>query len=541
MTGIGNSHIQVTALPEAQIWFDQGLSLLHDFWGYESTKAFEQSVRTDPNCAMCYWGLFKILYRGANADNTYALAALADAKRLSKHLTRSERLYIAAADAELDDSDSGRQRQVQIFQELIKHDPNDVEASVFLAIALDDGFTDDDQPKPGTKQSMAVLQNILHKVPNDSAANHYWIHAVERSSHPEQALQSARLVGELAPNSGHMVHMPGHIYFRLGDYAEAERWFAASTEVDEHYMQDQHVSPDDDWNYVHNLMYSITNLMEEGKFQAATTLSGALPNARGHLSASLYPWLARDQITRINDRLPVALRTGDWKAALELLRGAPRPAHPPHLRMLAEELTSFCAGMDALDRNDLTEANSQAQQLDALLWRMQSERTHQPGAPHMQSMPNDLQHMQMATVSPDADLDPILKNMSVASLELRAGLLLLKADTQAAKETYARAMKEEHQLGYHEPPFYIRPVGETEGSALIQAHDYVDAKAAFLEALRERPHSGLALFGVARCDELAGDKTAAKTDYEAFLQAWANADRDASQVPLAKAALANLG
>ena len=104
------------------------------------------------------------------------------------------------------------------------------------------------------------------------------------------------MLASLAPTSGHMVHMPGHIYYRLGNYAEAERWFSASTAADEHYMQEQHVGPDDDWNYVHNMMYSIANLMEQGRFADANALSDHLAAARGHLSASLYIWSARDQM-----------------------------------------------------------------------------------------------------------------------------------------------------------------------------------------------------------------------------------------------------
>ncbi len=78
---------------------------------------------------------------------------------------------------------------------------------------------------------------MLKDAPNDSAANHYWIHAMEPSNHPERAIPSAALLASLAPTSGHMVHMPGHIYYRVGDYASADRWFTASTEADERYMR----------------------------------------------------------------------------------------------------------------------------------------------------------------------------------------------------------------------------------------------------------------------------------------------------------------
>ena len=87
------------------------------------------------------------------------------------------------------------------------------------------------------KEYLTILQSVLKDEPNNSAANHYWIHALEASPHPEEALHSAEILGSLAPNSGHMVHMPGHIFFRVGDYARAEKAFTASMEVDKRYMQ----------------------------------------------------------------------------------------------------------------------------------------------------------------------------------------------------------------------------------------------------------------------------------------------------------------
>ena len=121
---------------------------------------------------------------------------------------------------------------------------------------------------PAEKVLLAVLEGVLKDYPDDSAANHYYIHRLEASDHPEKALRSAEILGRLAPGSGllgHMVHMPGHIFFRVGDYARAEKAFADSLEVDERYIREQHVDPDNNWNYVHNLMYYVADLLEEGK------------------------------------------------------------------------------------------------------------------------------------------------------------------------------------------------------------------------------------------------------------------------------------
>ena len=209
--------------------------------------------------------------------------------------------------------------------------------------------------------------------PNSSAANHYWIHAVEASPHPEQALHSAEILPGLAPTSGHMVHMPGHIFYRTGDYARAQAAFASSAAADERYMQAQHVQVDDDWNYVHNLMYAIANLMEEGKMQEATALSAKLAQARGQLESTLYPWSARDSMSRLDPHLPVALRTASWAQALSLLQASEPPAAQPNLVFLQRQLSNFAHGMLALEDHDLSEAEKASGTLDAELWRFSQQ------------------------------------------------------------------------------------------------------------------------------------------------------------------------
>ena len=245
-------------------------------------------------------------------------------------------------------------RDIAILRKLVKKSPHDIEARIFLADAVGDGYDENGEPKAGQKERIAILEDVLREAPNDSAANHYWIHAMEPSNHPERAIPSAALLASLAPTSGHMVHMPGHIYYRVGDYAQAEHWFAASTAADEAYMRDQHVSVDDDWNYVHNMMYAIANLMEQGKLAEANALSDHLAGARGQLSATLYIWSARDQMARISRRLPVALRTADWDTVLSLLAEAnlPDTDKTANLRFLAADLSDFATGMKALESND---------------------------------------------------------------------------------------------------------------------------------------------------------------------------------------------
>jgi hypothetical protein len=548
LTGIGNAHIKITATPEAQMWFDQGLNLNHDFWDYESARAFEQAVRVDPNCAMCYWGLYLAESMRSNDDH-YAEEALNKAVSLKNRASKSERLYIEASSAgsaasrnKKGKSDDGDSDEVKILRKLVNRSPHDLQAQIFLAWALDDGYDDDGNPKKGTQETLSMLQAVLKEDPDNSAANHYWIHAVESSPKPEQALRSAEILGRLAPTSGHMVHMPGHIFYRTGDYASADKSFAASTVADETYMQTQHVTVDDDWNYVHNLMYHIANLMEEGRLSDATALSARLTGARGQFSATLYIGSARDSMARLDPRLPVALRSADWPRVLEMLKAAPaQPAPLTNLAFLSESLTDFATGMQAVESHDLAQAEESSRRLDAQLWRV-TERMKEEDATKEKEKKKDNDAKKSALkpmmVMPDANAEPLVSNLSLMSLELRAGLLIDKKQIDEAKKLYAQAAREEKNLGYREPPAYIRPVSETQAAALLGASDWTGAKAAYQQALTERPKSGYPLYGIALATEKSGDAKAASTAYRDFLSAWKSADSTLPQLTHAQAYVA---
>lgn len=537
MTGIGNSHLAITATPEAQAWFNQGLNLLHDFWDYESARAFEQGIRVDPKCAMCYWGLYQALMFRNGDPNAYTAQALANALRLRPHVSKHEQLYIdatVAADEATNTASPGEDpdtaKQTAIWRQIVKENPNDLQAKLFLAGTLRDGYDDNGEPKKKQKEQIALIQRVLKAAPSDSAANHYWIHAVEASPHPEQAIQSAALLASLAPASGHMVHMPGHIYYRVGDYAQAEHWFAASTAVEEQYQREQHVAVDDDWNYVHNLMYSIANLMEEGKMQQATALSAKLSHARGEFAPTLYTQSPRDGMTRLDPLLPVALRTGDWETIHRMVKDSKPDAKLENLTFLAGQLKEFAGGMQSAETGEIAAAQAASQNLDAELWRI-SQRVHDEPAEKKPSLTAPA----MAVVMPDAKPAPLLTNLSVMSLELRATILAAQKRLPEAKALFEEATREEKKIGYREPPAYVRPVGETEGAVLLHAGDAAGAHTAYAAALKDRPNSGFSLYGMAQASEAGGNTETAREEYAKFLTAWKKSDADRSELAHARA------
>jgi hypothetical protein len=532
LTGIGNSHLAITATPEAQLWFDQGLNLIHDFWDYESARAFEQAVRVDPNCPMCYWGLAR------SVQGAYSRDALAHAVRLKKSATKLEQLYIEASVEEQNEDDHGSKkkpdkdsRSTKLWRKAVALAPDDLQAKIFLAESLMNGYDDKGEPKAGTQQGIDILEAALKSNPNDSALNHYWIHAMEPSSHPERAIPSAKLLAALAPASGHMVHMPGHIFYRCGEYAPAEHWFAASTAVDEAYMRDQHVAVDDDWNYVHNLMYGIANLMEEGKLRQATTLSSKLANARGEFDRTLYIGSPRDSLTRLNTLLPVALRTGDWQSVQTMLAAARPDAKLQNLIFLSGELKQFATGMLALQNNDLASAQTASDALVAGL--KQKQQTLKDAPKSKPSAPSTAMPVKVQ-VMPDAMPQPLVASLSIMSLELRASVLAAQHKLPESKALFTQAAAEEKKLGYREPPTYIRPVGETEGLVLLSAGDAAGAHAAYEAALDERPNSGFSLYGLARASEAAHNPALASSEYTKFLEAWKDSDPSSPELEHAR-------
>jgi tetratricopeptide (TPR) repeat protein len=539
LTGIGNGHFPISSHnPETQQWFDQGINLTFDFWDYEAARAFEQAVRTDPNCAICHWALFETLISRGKDEMGYAHDELQKAVALESHADDREKLYIAAAQEEEKEAlASGEDHTASqaILRKIVKKYPTDTVARLMLSESVGDGYDKDGKPRKGTQERIAILQDILKQSPNDSAANHLWIHAVEASPHPEQALHSAQILASLAPSSGHMTHMPGHIFYRTGDYAQAQVSFDLSTSVDEAYMRAQHVSVDDDWNYVHNLMYSIANLMEEGRMQQAAVMSAKLIAARGETAATLYPWSTRDSITRLNPLLPIALRTGDWPRVESLLAEAHPADSNSNLEFLAGVLVKFARGMQAAQEHNVAEATAQSTALDAELWRF-SEQTDQENT----AAEKDKKAAQPVNqpTSPNPAPKPLLKNVAVLSLELRAAILVDNKKVPEAQKLFDQARHEEQDLGYHEPPAFIRPVAEQEADIMMAAGNNQAATDAWKRALEDRPRSGFPLYGLAATAEKEGDTQRATAEYQEFLTAWKTADPDLPEVAHAKQWLA---
>jgi tetratricopeptide (TPR) repeat protein len=328
-----------------------------------------------------------------------------------------------------------------------------------------------------------------------------------------------------------MTHMPGHIFYRTGDYQRAQVAFDLSTSVDEAYMRSQHVSADDDWNYVHNLMYSIANLLEEGQIAKAGEVSTKLINARGTRAATLYPWSTRDSISRLNPELPVALRNGDWPRVQTLLADAHPPATLPNLQALATALTTFAKGMASISQKHVEAAQQHSIELDAQLWHISQQLDQQQAAAKSKPKDDNASATPTNQVTPtDQNLEMMLKNLAIMSLELRGAILIPSGKVPEAEALFAQARKAEFDLGYREPPAFVQPVAELEAEYLTAAKQTAEAEKAWKQALADRPNSGYPLYGLAILSEQSSDANKTTAAYSQFLHAWKTADPQLPQI-----------
>jgi tetratricopeptide (TPR) repeat protein len=538
MQGIGEASLKITTnSDQAQAYFNQGLRLLHCFWDFEAYRAFKEAARLDPAAAMAYWGEYEALKmsgrHGAVLEEKDA--ALAKAKSLADHASDHEQLYIRAAEQEKHDDDSGDSEAYRSTMEtLIDRYPDDLDAQAFLALEEMNGYKINGHPNGGELYSQALLRNLLAAHPDNAAANHYWIHAMEGSSRPEEALRSADALGSLAPNSGHMVHMPGHIYWRVGDYERARQAFIASTRVDEAYMAAQQIHPDEDWNYAHNLAYLVAACAEAGRYQEglqwAAKLRG-MPAPTGMTSARFAVW-AGGSVARLR------IRFSDWKAGeTETVEfGADASEASPAAKDYAEGLRLYAKGMAAVEHGDPKPALEQSVNLDAMLWRLQASKSKEKD----QDEDEDDDKVKDKEQEPDDDgLSSVLNLLGTLSLDLRAHIKSVQGENAEALHLFQKAIENEKDLGYSEPPQFFRPEQESLGEAYLETHQWEKARAAFEQALKQRPKSGHALYGVARSYELAGNTPKAAQAYQDFLTSWQNADPDLPQIKQAKSWLAS--
>jgi tetratricopeptide (TPR) repeat protein len=493
-----------TSSPAAQRAFDHGLTLAYAFSHLAAEKEFRRATEADPQCAMAWWGLAlvngpHINFPAVPAERAKtAVAAITKAQTLAAGVSERERALIDALAtryrdpqpenrAELDEAYAAAMRKVwRAF-------PKDADVATLCAEALMnlhpwDLWHNDGRAQPWTAEIVATLERALKLNPNHPGANHFYIHAIEASPQPEKALSAADRLRALVPGASHLVHMPSHIYARVGRWTQAATSNSDAMKADELYRA-AHPRPGFYAMYMaHNEHFLAFTAMMRGRSAEALQL------ARGMVAAMPPDFL--QEYAGIADGYmifpaEVLMRFGRWEEILA--EPAPRPGLP-----LSRALWHFTRAV-ALTALDRTEA---AQQERAIF------HTAATAVPKDYTFGNNLA----------ADLLAIATKVLDGEMAARAGRL---------EESIALLREGAHlqdALRYDEPPDWIQPVRHTLGAVLLRAGRPADAEKVYREDLAQYPENGWSLFGLARALRQQGKDANAKTIDARFAKAWSAAD-----------------
>lgn len=497
-----------TNSPEAQAYFNQGLRLIYAFNHDEAARAFAKAVQLDPACASCYWGAGEALGPNYNmpamSDRWKVLwEAVRAAQQNSAHATPVEQALIGALAKRYRGPEPVSSDAMQPFntayanamRDVARQFPQDDDVQVFFAEALMTAnpwklWAVDGKATPGTEEIVAILETVLARNPRHPGANHYYIHTVEASSHPEKALASAERLPGLIPGAGHIVHMPSHIFQRIGRYADAAAANRAAVLVDLAYM-DKAKPPG--WSYyggmylAHNYQFLAYAAAMEGRaaesLQATRTMRATLPEALLHMGMGL-DWYAAEVYFSME-------RFGRWKELLS--EPAPDPALIGLTAAYHYARESAFAATGKLD-----EAIAEKARLDAI-----------------------------ATTTPIdalAGLNTVNDMIAVASLVASARIATALRKSDEAIATLRLAVTKEDALAYDEPADWFVPVRHLLGALLLKAGKAADAEAVYREDLRRHPGNGWALYGLAQALKAQKKVDAAAAVDKQLAQAWKDAD-----------------
>jgi tetratricopeptide (TPR) repeat protein len=503
-TNLGTwTHPVTTSSPRAQKFFDQGLRLYYGFNHDEAIRAFREAARLDPRCAMAWWGVG--VSAGPNINlpmdeehGRIALDAVARASALAKGAPAADRAFIGALLTRYSAEPNARRTALDsaycdAMRALSKRLPADADAAALYAESILDlnpwnQWSHEGRPNPGTLQAVATLEALLRKHPDHPGANHFYIHAVEASDHPERALEAARRLETLVPGAGHLVHMPSHIYARTGQYREALEQNRKAVAVDEKYIAEQ--NPQGSYPlmyYNHNIQFIWFTAMMEGRSAEAIAAARKLV---GNLSPDL---IAQMSMLELAPPYPIVtlVRFGRWDEALE------EPA-PPASERYARAVWHYARGMALAGKGDLAGA---AGALDSL----RATAAHVP--PDM-----------IISINPA----PLL--LRVASNALAGELAGRRRRTDESLRLLRLAVAQEDSLHYDEPPTWYWPVRHALGAALLASGRAQQAEGVYREDLSRHPDNGWSLLGLTKALRAQGLTTEAAVADERFRKAWSEAD-----------------
>ena len=503
---LGEYHRTIdTELETAQAYFDQGLRLQYAFNHAEAIRSYREAVRLDPTCAMCWWGI--ALASGPNINAPMDSAAGADA-----------RAAITTAQELADDGPAAEKALIEALAQRFAVDPkaarppldsayasamgvvatsfpNDPDALTLYGASLMNlspwfywtGDYGNREPRADTPTMLSNFERALALNTDHPGACHYYIHSVE-AAYPEKAIECADRLARLMPGAGHLVHMPGHIYIRVGRYADAVTQNEHAVHADETYIQDQRpggLYPAAYYPHNYHFMWFAATMagMSEKALYAARQVAPKVPL---EVAKEIY-WIQNVIV------LPqLAMVTfGDWEGVLA------EPMPPVELNN-ATVMAHYARGIAfaATDRHAAAEAEL------AAVKRIANE------------------------IGADDESEGPEIVVAIAGHTLAGEIALRTGDPQAAVGHFEIAARLEDGMLYDEPPLWYYPIRHSLGRALLEAGRPAEAEERYREDLFRFPANGWSLIGLAEALNAQGRTDEAAAVREEFRAAWGAADID---------------
>ncbi len=479
--GMGGYSMPVSKNAELQRWFDQGLNLAYGFNHGAAERSFLKATELDPQCAMCWWGAALVLGPHVNApmdpnNNAKAWERVQKASQLAANAGAREKAYIEALSARYAEHPATDRvpldrAYADAMAQLVQQYPDDLDAATLYAESLMDlqpwDYWDAQRnPKGNTKAIVSGLESVIGRNPDHPGALHLYVHAVEASTDPRRGVAAADRLRTLVPGSGHLVHMPAHIYTRVGRYNDAVIANQKAIEADNDYLATCRPGPG-----VYPLGYVPHNhhfLWWAASMQGSSAM--ALAAAEETAKRTWLPDLMRTpELVALQDFWITPLKAKVQFAKWDEILATPAPekdlAYPT-------AMWHFAQGMATAHKGQLDAAQGH---LDHL--------SRAAADPAFQTMLIGPQH-------------PLSATLGIAEQVLTASVAQARKDTPAEIKALRKGVTLEDAVAYYEPPLWHQPVRQKLGAALLAAGKPAEAEAVYREDLKRNPENGWSLFGL---------------------------------------------
>ena len=492
-----------TKSKEAQLFINQGVNLSYGFNHAEAGRSFREAARLDPDCAMAYWGQALVIGPNINApmnpdDEPKAYALIQKALTFASKASPRERAYLDALGERYSGNPEDRAARDAAYaaamRDVVRRYPDDLNAAALYAEAMMDlrpwsYWARDGQPYEGTLEVVATIESVMERNPDHPGALHLYIHLMEPTDEPERAEAAADRLGPLMPGAGHLVHMPSHIYQRVGRYADSARSNELAVLADEDYITQcraQGLYPMG--YYPHNIHFLWFAASADGRSELAIDSARKVAATIPDDAVRELPMLGGFRIAPYY----ALTRFGKWD---EMLNEPPPPAFDLYLT----GMWHFNRGLAFLGKGQLDDTQEALEEV--------------------------------RRIAADERLDYLLFSPNSAAAILAIAPEVLAGELAAARRDYDkaiahldRAVRLEEGLVYTEPSEWHYPPRSALGAVLLEADRPREAETVYWQELRRHRGNGWALFGLMQALRAQGKDDEAALIQERFEKAWERAD-----------------